>query len=253
MHPPAWYPDPTTPGQERWWDGRTFTEHVRPAAAPVAVGVPNAAWSQGGPGAAPVYGYAASVPVYPAPGYAAGPAPLRPTQAPRGLFADVQRQADIRADLASGKNSHANLGFIFALLSVVGFALGWIIGIVFGILGLRRARQYADAGYPAIGRTKAIWALALSGVGIAVTSLVVYSSIQAQQPGLTSAQVERVVTSQLAEQTGVAAEVECPTASGLGTGDRFTCTATEPGGVAHVIEVTVHDDAGAFTWRGQVQ
>jgi len=29
--PPAWYPDPTQPGQVRWWDGATWTNHVRPA------------------------------------------------------------------------------------------------------------------------------------------------------------------------------------------------------------------------------
>lgn len=253
MHRPAWHPDPTTPGQERWWDGQSFTEHVRPAATPVAAAVPGTAWSPAGPADAPAYRYASSVPTYPAPGNATGAAPLHPTAAPRGMFADVARQADIRADLASGKNSHANLGFIFALLSVVGVALGWVIGIIFGILGLRRARKYAEAGYPAIGRRKAIWALALSGVGIAVTGFLVYSAIQVQQPRLTSTEVERVVATQFTEQTGVAAQVRCPEASRLGTGDLLTCMATVPGGAQHLIEVTVHDDAGAFTWTGHAQ
>jgi predicted RNase H-like nuclease len=33
----AWYPDPQTPGQVRWWDGTNWTEHVSvpaPAAVP---------------------------------------------------------------------------------------------------------------------------------------------------------------------------------------------------------------------------
>lgn len=34
----AWYPDPQTSGQVRWWDGRAWTEHVsKPAEAAPAV------------------------------------------------------------------------------------------------------------------------------------------------------------------------------------------------------------------------
>lgn len=31
---PAWYDDPTVPGQQRWWDGAGWTEHVQQAAPP---------------------------------------------------------------------------------------------------------------------------------------------------------------------------------------------------------------------------
>jgi len=34
--PPAgWFPDPSVPGQQRYWDGARWTEHTAPAAAPV--------------------------------------------------------------------------------------------------------------------------------------------------------------------------------------------------------------------------
>ncbi|GGQ31688.1 DUF2510 domain-containing protein [Streptomyces mutabilis] len=60
MTPPSgWYPDPSAPHQERWWDGAAWTEHRR---------VPGAA------------GYAApqAPPPSPLPPYAAGPGQCRP-------------------------------------------------------------------------------------------------------------------------------------------------------------------------------
>jgi hypothetical protein len=38
--PPGWYPDPSAPYQERWWDGTAWTEHARAPLAPAAVPVP---------------------------------------------------------------------------------------------------------------------------------------------------------------------------------------------------------------------
>jgi hypothetical protein len=29
---PGWYPDPSQPGMQRWWDGSTWSEHVAPMA-----------------------------------------------------------------------------------------------------------------------------------------------------------------------------------------------------------------------------
>lgn len=58
--PPAgWYPDPEVPGQQRWWDGMSWSTFTAPSAG--AGGVPQQqAWAGGGG---------------PAPGGAGGPAP----------------------------------------------------------------------------------------------------------------------------------------------------------------------------------
>ncbi|WP_189175946.1 DUF2510 domain-containing protein [Streptomyces lasiicapitis] len=66
MTPPAgWYPDPSTPGTERWWDGTAWTEHRRtPADVTAACQTPQqqpgfgptVVMQQPGPGQAPVPG-----------------------------------------------------------------------------------------------------------------------------------------------------------------------------------------------------
>ena len=32
--PPGWYPEQPGSAQERWWDGRAWTDHVRPTGSP---------------------------------------------------------------------------------------------------------------------------------------------------------------------------------------------------------------------------
>ncbi|PNG19828.1 DUF2510 domain-containing protein, partial [Streptomyces cahuitamycinicus] len=42
--PPGWYPDPGQtsdgPATERWWDGKTWTDRVRPVQPPATWGPP---------------------------------------------------------------------------------------------------------------------------------------------------------------------------------------------------------------------
>lgn len=41
--PPGWYPDPSAPQAERWWDGGAWTEHRRAPGAPVPPAAPDRA------------------------------------------------------------------------------------------------------------------------------------------------------------------------------------------------------------------
>ncbi|MFJ1665646.1 DUF2510 domain-containing protein [Streptomyces bottropensis] len=81
--PPGWYPDPgqtsDAPATERWWDGKAWTDQIRPVGSAAGFGPP--AYSPGGgpypPGAGP---YPAAAGSYPSaaggyPGYPGYPAP----------------------------------------------------------------------------------------------------------------------------------------------------------------------------------
>lgn len=157
MYSPGWYPDADVAGQERWWDGAFFTSHVRPVPAPpAALPVPTLA-EQG------LSGWSSVAPVVPAdrPGFLA-------------------RQREIRADLASGKNTHASVALVCILLTGLGIGLGWFGGVVFGVLGLRRAAQYAAAGHPPLGRWKSIVVLGIAA--LEVVMVVVALSLREGQP-----------------------------------------------------------------------
>ena len=58
--PPGWYPDPTAPGTERYWDGTAWTDHSRPVAVapPAPAPAPPAPYSTPSGTPAPVGGVA---------------------------------------------------------------------------------------------------------------------------------------------------------------------------------------------------
>ncbi|MFJ3822109.1 DUF2510 domain-containing protein [Streptomyces nodosus] len=75
--PPGWYPDPGQtsdgPATERWWDGKAWTDHVRPAEPAAPWGPPGQAQAVGGP---PGFGAQPGAPFgFPYPG--APPSPAR--------------------------------------------------------------------------------------------------------------------------------------------------------------------------------
>lgn len=147
--PPAgWYQNPEDASQTRWWDGGNWTQHITPVAAPVSVPAPA-----------------------PTPFVPATPAPFATQAQEVTLSGPGYNPYNPARDLAAQKNTAATTGLILAIISlfVNPLMLVGIGGLVWGIVGLSRASKWAEQGYEAIGKNKAIWAIVVSSVGTVLT------------------------------------------------------------------------------------
>ena len=123
---PGWYPDPDGAAGERWWNGSGWSDSRRGGAAPAsAPPVPLA------PVARPAAVSGADIPVPPRPNpYAAVP----PT-APRTAFTINAQQ-----------NRSALVALVTGLVGLFGFSVLGPVAVVFGILGIVKARQLKAQG-----------------------------------------------------------------------------------------------------------
>jgi hypothetical protein len=69
------------------------------------------------------------------------------------------------------RNGHATAGLVLGIVSMVGnpLAVVSVIGLVLSFVGLSRANRLGQHGYAPVGRKRAIWGLALSGLALLLT------------------------------------------------------------------------------------
>ncbi len=149
---PGWYPDPAGSTLQRWWDGTAWTATTQPDPADRYTG----------PGTAAAY----PASQYPAAAYAATPSSA-------GQYGTYPAAAPA-ASVAVIKNTQATAGLVLGIVAMVVDPLGVpaILGIIFSGLGLSRAGQLQRFGYAPVGRTKAVWGLVLSILGLLGTATV---------------------------------------------------------------------------------
>lgn len=198
MPPAGWYADPSGGGQ-RWWDGAQWTSHVMPTDAPLSPAPAPAsaqatvsaggAWTPGptnplGQDPYAELGATASTAQQRSPGgylptAASGGHGTSPAYGgvvgyeANGTVSGAAFPYSYLPGVAAPKNTRATIGFVLGVVFVsigvlFGYWFGSLIAVVVSITGLTRSRKLAAQGYPAVGRSLAIWGIVLSALSWAV-------------------------------------------------------------------------------------
>lgn len=227
--PAGWYADASDSGQQRWWDGTGWTDHVRPA--PLAT--------------APL----------------ASPDTAQPTG--NGTPVQPYRLTYTPPDDSPRTNTPATLSLVFGIISLIVnplLTIG-IAALILGIVGLRRAGTFI----PPVGHGKAMAGIVLSIVGtvinviliIVVVSALIGSGIfqSGRRDGssavqLYKGQVQQGITAGIQKQTGSRIDsVQCADPPALTAGTSFECIARIVDGPNLRVLVRIQDGHGGYVWQ----
>lgn len=225
--PPGWYPEPTSPTGQRYWNGEAWTTFTTPAAPTMA------------------------------------PPPLKPTPAAQlPSYTPVLEAPDGYGTLTASerdalpRNPLATTGMWMAIASgVLSFTLLLqLSALALSIVGLIRSRRICEATGVAVGRTKAIVGICLSAVSTLWFFVVVIPGFIAWfTPMMSPVPFDRAATegSMLAwsDAQGLGfTDVSCPASPSMVEGNTFTCAAMGEDGLQYAINVEVQE-AGYLTWQ----
>jgi len=233
--PPAgWYPDRTEANLVRWWDGAQWTDETQ-STAPAAVAfeqpVSVAAFGLGASEHVPVghSGPAAAVSQAAVAAFSEPTAAVAPQIVP-GWYPDNRDPSLLRwwdgtqwtahatpavpltspippvgsygsgEPVSSPNNTMATLSLVLSIVSFAGILVGWFlwlapVGIIIGIVAIRRARRFAARGRR---RGQAIAGIVLGAVSIVMTVLLTIAAVLVleQTHSNTPPQVGQTATSQ---------------------------------------------------------
>jgi hypothetical protein len=251
----GWYADPADARGERWWSGTEWSQITRalesapqptPASyggdqpqyagvpggnsvsmasgVPQFAGVSDSPWSQQEESPAVTSWDANSTAGFNSFGANAGP-----TQPHGAVSAGWYSQNNTQSYGPPPSNGIAIASFV---LSLFGFGL---LAVIFGVMGLRRARELEASGQSPVGRGFAQWGIGiaivagfigiLSGIALAITLP------ELQSFGYNKAAQETAVSNQEFQETGVKpTSVECPVSAPTAAGTTFECVAHLPDG-----------------------
>ena len=263
--PPAnWYADPQDPYGQRWWNGATWSEDIRPIpthqAAPAAASA-NPEWhpAQSGEMSQARVNFSDQ--------YEPSPRPRR-----RGFLDSPFERA------GTPRNIPGTLSLTFALLCFIllgAFRVtGIFIGIPLGITAIILAIVGIDHAYRNGGRRGTAIAGLVVGIifimGTAVPAIVVMSALIERSPALpssartpdvtaaptnatripitTSTILEERVAVSIEGQIDLRVTVDCPEKISTARGSQVTCTGTYPSGNTFTLEVIFLRDNGPYSW-----
>jgi hypothetical protein len=246
----GWYPDPTDARAYRWWSGGAWTDHL--TAAPSAESV----WSTDAAGQQ----------------LAIGAEAFHFTEQGTSPFVSSFEQSwgDAVTHAPSGRNRSGIVVIVIGLLAVAAYlgsmALNYttVIPLIPGLIGLicavpafRRARVTGE------GLAISLLGVLLSGAATVLAVLPLVPILLGVPSAADINQVNQVVSSTVAFHSTVESQVvagaqkdfgqtatnaACPSDALPTAKTTFSCTETLADGTTAIVNVTVTDDTGAFTW-----
>jgi Domain of unknown function (DUF4333) len=211
------------------------------------------------------------------PGWSPGP---RPSSSPAGL-----RSAPVPWAGAVALAPLAGLGVAAAAALLAGpdvgvwlsLLVGAVAAVVFAVVAaLKDIRDLTAAGEP-VSRGLAWWCLlapwaylwaravkraststadrGLLAAAVAVWLLVIVICVPvaraATTPGaiFNRAKVQSDIAAGIKAKTGYAVTVDCPQHPPLDPGSKFQCTATTAGGSTFMVDITIQDRSGDYSWQ----
>ncbi|MES1212829.1 MAG: DUF2510 domain-containing protein [Leifsonia sp.] len=246
----GWYPDPTDARAYRWWSGGAWTDHLTAAPSAESVWATDASGQQ----------------------LAIGADAFQLTEQNSSPFTSSFEQSwgDAVAHAPSARNRSGIVVIVIGLLAVAAYlgsmALNYttivplvpgLVGLIWAVPAFRQARVTGEGlavsllGVLLSGAATTLAALPLVPMLLGVPSAADVNQINQLAASTTvfHSTVETQISAGAQKDFGqTATKASCPATALPTAKSTFSCTETLADGTTAIVNVTVTDDTGAFTW-----